>query len=1001
MKRIGILTGVFLVVIIAAVAIGSNVSSHKQTADADNFTPGRLIDNSVMRDTDTMGVSDIQNFLEKELSEVDGCQPTHEEGTKWQDFGQEYLCLKDYREDTNENMPECTDEYIKDQFGFGSNDDRYDKAKTMCWWKGGRANFNVEDSNKMNTDDSFGDTKGRSAAKMIYDVSHQHDINPQVLLVLLQKEQSLVKDVWPWIIQYQSATGFGCPDDADCDPKYRGFYNQINEAAIMYKEILEEDDDRTNWYPPGDNDILYNPNTDCGSSTVNIKNLATSALYNYTPYQPNQAALDNLYGEGDNCSTCGNRNFWRDFTDWFGSPTPSKDIVLMRNEDNGAIYVINKEKGLKIHVATLDALEAWGFDKLPTQNVSPDQLDSYDDGGSLNRVAFERSTGKAYFADDQTAYHIRNQNQAKAWNFNLSAAPWLKKNTVDYLLKKTLSYRINSPLGPEIYMMDSNADTSRRVIQHYPTPAVLNSWEASSSATPVTESYFCADYDADGNCIPRWDIKKLNYPKASAGGTSKTFFMNRGNKHELTSAMEPVYPGSVTTIGQPSLNRFFDAPDATALLKEIYDTKIYLLDKETYHHIGGPGLYNHWKPGGNGSKTKVSGAFLNMLSKDAGIDSFTATDGTDTYYMDQDKYALESSLENAFTAPDAPVDVSTALLDLYPDRDGIGTPYVSSSQTNKVFFLDGSGTKHHIGSIKQLRLMRSGTDHGTFDIPHGMLTGMDSGVSARFQFTDGTDDYIFDNGSYHKVTGDEWELDPSFSVASSSLSDWFNAAPDLGNDFALGSKYGAARNKTLYTTGNLRLGKVWSADDSSTAISSRLASFFDRSSLSPFVKDPGEPHIYIYDGAELFRVPNLAALRNLGWKRFNGTVKFTSGEISDMSTGATSTYILDASNGVMDGGQRRQFPDSETATSWGATGDTSSLARYSDALINLLKQKTNNTDVSRLITSSETSKYYCMYDGEKRWLTGSSAINNSECSDEQLRGVSHKLLKQIPTGDNI
>ena len=52
---------------------------------------------------------------------------------------------------------------------------------------------------------------------------------------------------------------------------------------------------------------------------VYIQNQATAGLYNYTPYRPNQAALDAGYGTGDSCSAYGNRNFWLYFTDWFGS----------------------------------------------------------------------------------------------------------------------------------------------------------------------------------------------------------------------------------------------------------------------------------------------------------------------------------------------------------------------------------------------------------------------------------------------------------------------------------------------------------------------------------------------------------------------------------------------------------------------------------------------------------------------------------------------------------
>jgi hypothetical protein len=54
---------------------------------------------------------------------------------------------------------------------------------------------------------------------------------------------------------------------------------------------------------------------------VNILNQATANLYDYTPYVPNSAALNNLYGLGDGCSSYGNRNFWRIYNDWFGSTT--------------------------------------------------------------------------------------------------------------------------------------------------------------------------------------------------------------------------------------------------------------------------------------------------------------------------------------------------------------------------------------------------------------------------------------------------------------------------------------------------------------------------------------------------------------------------------------------------------------------------------------------------------------------------------------------------------
>src|SRR5690606_9056758 len=60
-------------------------------------------------------------------------------------------------------------------------------------------------------------------------------INPQVLLVLLDKEQSLVIDIWPLKSQYRNATGFACPDTAPCDPNYEGFFYQVYHAARQFK----------------------------------------------------------------------------------------------------------------------------------------------------------------------------------------------------------------------------------------------------------------------------------------------------------------------------------------------------------------------------------------------------------------------------------------------------------------------------------------------------------------------------------------------------------------------------------------------------------------------------------------------------------------------------------------------------------------------------------------------------------------------------------------------
>ena len=182
------------------------------------------------------------------------------------------------------------------------------------------------------SEELFGDGEeigsGETAARIIWQAAQDYKINPQVLIVLLQKEQGLITDDFPNSRQYRSATGYGCPDTAACSSKYYGFKNQVRRAAAMFRTVLNG-----GWtnYPLGENYIQYNPAASCGGSIVNIKNLATSALYRYTPYQPNAAALSAGYGTAY-CGAYGNRNFYSYFEDWFSGITKENQIIWYKME---------------------------------------------------------------------------------------------------------------------------------------------------------------------------------------------------------------------------------------------------------------------------------------------------------------------------------------------------------------------------------------------------------------------------------------------------------------------------------------------------------------------------------------------------------------------------------------------------------------------------------------------------------------------------------------------
>ncbi len=157
-----------------------------------------------------------------------------------------------------------------------------------------------------------------SAARIIWEIGMSCGINPQVILVLLQKEQSLITmnnlDAGP----LQRGHRVLLPRHRPCDPAYQGFVYQVYYAARAFNRYAANP--TSFGYRAGQtHNILYNPDVGCGYKSVYVQNQATANLYIYTPYTPNASALANLYGEGDGCASYGNRNFWRLFTDWFGS----------------------------------------------------------------------------------------------------------------------------------------------------------------------------------------------------------------------------------------------------------------------------------------------------------------------------------------------------------------------------------------------------------------------------------------------------------------------------------------------------------------------------------------------------------------------------------------------------------------------------------------------------------------------------------------------------------
>jgi LysM repeat protein len=253
------------------------------------FDPGNLISDAEFFKSGSMSVDQIQAFLNDKV-------PTCREG---------YVCMKDYTEAT----------FSRDQ-------------TVLCQAYEGGAN--------------------ETAAQILFKVSSACGVSVEALLVLIQKEMSLVTHTWPSKWRFDKATGYACPDTAPCDTQFFGFYNQVYNAAKQFKRYANPPGTSRffTWFPVGQTSpVRLHPNASCGTTPINIKNQATAGLYYYTPYTPNSPAMVNITSTGDGCSAYGNRNFWRIYNFWFKKPEAFRTMVT---STRGVTMAIDREGGVTV-----------------------------------------------------------------------------------------------------------------------------------------------------------------------------------------------------------------------------------------------------------------------------------------------------------------------------------------------------------------------------------------------------------------------------------------------------------------------------------------------------------------------------------------------------------------------------------------------------------------------------------------------------------------------------
>jgi len=159
---------------------------------------------------------------------------------------------------------------------------------------------------------------GRSAAQIIYDAAHGKNeaggtwngvtinestgtINPEVILVFLQKEQSLISrstyDEWAMTASMGYYCYAGVSNDNNgnnCNDNYEGFTKQVENGAWQLRYNYEIATKDSSWwssvypgaiqYRTGNTATMGTSRTPPSSYDVTFSNQATASCYRYTPY---------------------------------------------------------------------------------------------------------------------------------------------------------------------------------------------------------------------------------------------------------------------------------------------------------------------------------------------------------------------------------------------------------------------------------------------------------------------------------------------------------------------------------------------------------------------------------------------------------------------------------------------------------------------------------------------------------------------------------------------
>lgn len=276
------------------------------------------------------------------------------------------------------------EQIISDEDFFRPQDMTRDEVQSFLEKKGSTlARYSTVDSTSQK----------RKASDIIWTAATNNGINPKVLLVLLQKEQSLIENPSPPQYSYDWATGFArcdsCSPDSPTVAAYKGFATQVEKAAW-----------RSQYYITNAKSFNYQKGKESIVDGVRMipQNNATAALYNYTPHFR------------------GNFSFWKLWQRYFGKIYP--DGMVLKEGGSSNVWLI--QGGKKRKFASYGVFLS-RYQERDSVEVRSGDLDTYSEGPPIRFPQYsllQIPNGGIFLIVDDTKYAIPSKKVFKHIGFN-------------------------------------------------------------------------------------------------------------------------------------------------------------------------------------------------------------------------------------------------------------------------------------------------------------------------------------------------------------------------------------------------------------------------------------------------------------------------------------------------------------------------------------------------------------------------------------------------------